>query len=60
MVSLGPGYYEFLSLCFSGFNIGIWSSTTKPNLILMVDLLLGERSKIKPIFVWGNEKCDQI
>jgi hypothetical protein len=60
MVSPGLGYYEFLTLCSSRFNIGIWSSTTKPNLILMVDLLLGERSEIKLVFVCGNEKCDRI
>ncbi len=55
-----PHYYEFLTKCVSIFEIGIWSSTTQPNLIPIVDLLLGEGSKIKPMFIWGVEKCEQI
>jgi hypothetical protein len=24
----------------------------------MVELLLGGSSRLKPMFIWGNEKCD--
>jgi hypothetical protein len=60
MVLPRPHYYEFLTKCVSIFDIGIWSSMTQPNLIPIVDLLLGEGSKIKLIFIWGVKKCKQI
>ncbi len=37
--------------------IGIWSSTILSNLKPMVDLLLGGLLKLKPMFIWGVEKC---
>jgi hypothetical protein len=51
-------YYPFLTLCASRFDIGIWLSMTQTNLIHMVELLLGEGVEIRPVFVWGGEKCE--
>ncbi len=59
MVSPRPKYYQFLSLCFSWFDITFWSSTIRPNMFPMVELILGEGLDIQPIFVWGNETCEQ-
>ncbi len=59
MVLPQPHYYEFLTKCVSIFDIGISSSMTQPNLIPIVDLLLGKGSKIKPMFIWSAKKCKQ-
>ncbi len=44
--------------CFSKFDIGIWSSTTQPNLVPMVHFLLQHNSGLKLLFIWGNDKYD--
>jgi hypothetical protein len=48
LISPQPQSWEFLELCNSRFEIGIWSSTMQPNLKPMVQFLLGEGSGIKP------------
>jgi hypothetical protein len=47
-----------VKLCFSKFDIGIWSSIIKPNLVPMVHFLLQDISSLKPLFIWGNDKYD--
>ncbi len=59
MANSQPHNYEFLTLCSTRFDITIQSSTTQPNLIPRVSLLLGEGLEIKLVFVWGSEKCQQ-
>jgi hypothetical protein len=56
-VSLCHDSQQFLELCNNKFDIGIWSSTTLPNLKPMVDLLLRGLLVLKHVFVWGVEKC---
>jgi hypothetical protein len=36
----------------------IWSSTTLPNLVPMVQHLFVGVKDLNPMFVWGNEKCE--
>jgi hypothetical protein len=33
-------------------------SNTQPNHIHLVDFLLQDSSSLKPLFIWGNDKCD--
>jgi len=40
------------------FDIGIWSSTTFPNQIPMVEYHLTKVEPLKLMFLWGNEKCE--
>jgi hypothetical protein len=58
-VSPCPNVFKFLDqLCFSRFDVGIWSSITQPNFKPMVNFLFGKRSWLRLTFVQGNEKCD--
>nr|XP_043616182.1 uncharacterized protein LOC122588108 [Erigeron canadensis] len=51
-----PFLDDFLSFCFERFNVGIWSSRTKPVLDPVVDFLLGDL-KNKLLFLWDASKC---
>ncbi len=57
LVSPWPKFGEFLELCNSKFDIGIWSLTTHYNLLPIIDFLLQGRLGVKPLFVWGAKKC---
>ncbi len=50
-------YCEFLEICGSRFDIAIWSSTTQHNLASIVQFLLDGVLGVKPMFIWGVEKC---
>jgi hypothetical protein len=59
-VSPRASYCEFLEMCDSRFDNGIWFSTTQPNLTPMVQILLDEVLGVKPMF-YGVQKmfCDR-
>jgi hypothetical protein len=48
----------FLCICGTKFDIEIWSSTTLPNLVPMVQHLFAGVKGLNPMFVWGIEKCE--
>jgi hypothetical protein len=58
LMSPRPNSLQFLKLCFSKFEIGIWLLITQPNLIPMFDFLLQDNLGLKPLLIWGNDKCD--
>jgi hypothetical protein len=47
-------------MCGPKFDIGIWSSITQHNLAPMVQFLLDGVLGVKPMFIWGVEKCFEI
>lgn len=50
IVNPRAGYCEFLEMCGSRFDNGIWSSTTQPNFTPMVQILLDKLLGVKPMF----------
>jgi hypothetical protein len=53
LVSLGLDMFDFLHLCSQIFDIMIWSQTTLPNLVPIIQYLLKVEG-LKPIFVWDE------
>ncbi|KAJ4832895.1 hypothetical protein Tsubulata_026355 [Turnera subulata] len=51
-----PYCEEFIRFCFERFELGIWSSAKRHNLMHALDCVMAEhRSKL--LFVWGQDEC---
>jgi hypothetical protein len=60
LVTLWPNCHKFLKLCCSRFDVGIWYTITKLNIIPIVKFIIREKLKVNIVFVWGSEKCKNI
>jgi hypothetical protein len=58
IISPRPHVFEFLQHCSQKFDIGIWSSTIRLNLVPMVEYLFWKVEGLKLMFLWGDEKCE--
>ncbi|XP_024026493.1 uncharacterized protein LOC21406077 [Morus notabilis] len=53
-----PHCDEFLEFCLQKFDVAIWSSRTKNNLQMVVDMFHDLQTKL--IFCWSQEECKNI
>ncbi|KAB1211533.1 hypothetical protein CJ030_MR6G013275 [Morella rubra] len=51
-----PFYLDFLTFCFERFEVGVWSSRSKKNVVKVVDYLMGDM-KHKLLLCWDLSHC---
>jgi len=57
-IFLRPGALQFVKRCLENYDVGIFSSTTYPNVKPVLNSLFGyiERKKLK--FIWCRDRCE--
>lgn len=51
-----PFVDDFMQFCFEKFNVGIWTSRTRRNLDMFLDVLMGDFKK-QLLFIWDQWHC---
>lgn len=52
-----PGVEAFLARCLARFDVGVWSSSTRPYVRGVVRGLAPEQHTARLAFVWGQDRC---
>ena len=59
-IVLRLGCIQFLNIILERFNVGIWSTATESNVLLILRILQDRAGEILPFFVvWSQEACDK-